>query len=78
MELEVDNLKYAKVGEVVDTPIGRVGVVEDSGLSVRFCQICAFYHSPICALYECLSWNRPDSKSVHFELIDDKNWDKWN
>lgn len=72
-------LKYYEVGEVIDTPIGRVGVVEDSKpanfawTTTPVCYGCAFYHSRLCKLHECLSWNRPDSKSVHFELIDDKN-----
>ena len=74
MELEVH-----VVGDIFDTPKGRVRVVEDpitthSGWRAHpNCYGCAFYHSRFCELYECLSWNRPDSKSVHFELINDKN-----
>lgn len=76
-------LKVHAVGEVFDTPIGRVRVVEDSKPAnfpwptTSVCYGCAFHHLRLCRLYEC-SWHRPDSKSVHFELIDDKNWDKWN
>lgn len=72
-------LKYYKVGEVFDTPIGRVRVVEDFAWPTVFlCGSCAFYLTRFCKLYECISLERPDFKSVHFELIDDKNCDKWN
>lgn len=76
-------LKVRVVGDIFDTPKGRVRVVEDpitkrSGWrTTPVCHVCAFYHSRDCKFYECLSWNRPDRKSVHFEFINE-NWDKWN